>query len=58
MSISEEYGAFKVHITSDKESIQQVVLLTLVLNKSDAIPTSNFQPIRLLDPGCWYKFTK
>ena len=21
----------------------------------DATPTSNFQPIRLLDPGCWYK---
>ena len=27
-----------------------------MLNK-DARPTSNyFQPIRLLDPGCWYKF--
>ena len=23
----------------------------------DAPPTSNFQPIRLLDPGYWYKFT-
>ena len=21
------------------------------------VPTSNFQPIRLLDPDCWYKFT-
>ena len=21
------------------------------------MPTSNFQPIRLLDPDCWYKFT-
>ena len=21
------------------------------------MPTFNFQPIRLLDPGCWYKFT-
>ena len=21
------------------------------------MPTSSFQPIRLLDPGCWYKFT-
>ena len=32
--------------------------LTLaMLNKYDATPTSNFQPIRLLDPGCWYKFT-
>ena len=30
-------------------------LLTLVmLNK---LTTSSFQPIRLLDPGCWYKFT-
>ena len=27
-----------------------------MLNK-DAMPTSNFQPIRLLDPGCGYKFT-
>ena len=24
---------------------------------ADAMTTSNFQPIRLLDPGCWYKFT-
>ena len=23
----------------------------------DATPTSNFQPVRLLDPGCQYKFT-
>ena len=23
----------------------------------DATPISNFQPIRLLDLGCWYKFT-
>ena len=23
----------------------------------DAMHTSNFQPIRLLDPDCWYKFT-
>ena len=21
------------------------------------MPISNFQPVRLLDPGCWYKFT-
>ena len=21
------------------------------------MPTSNFQPIRLFDPGCWYNFT-
>ena len=32
--------------------------LTLVLlNKLRSIPTSNFQPIRLIDPGCQYKFT-
>ena len=24
---------------------------------NDAMLTSNFQPIRLLDPGCYYKFT-
>ena len=23
----------------------------------DTMPTSNFQPVRLLDPVCWYKFT-
>ena len=23
----------------------------------DVMPTSNFQPIRLHDPGCWYEFT-
>ena len=29
------------------------LLLTLVLlNKSDDMPTSNFQPIKLLDPDC------
>ena len=27
-----------------------------VLNKLDATPTSDFQPIRLLDPSCSYKF--
>ena len=32
-------------------------MLTLVLlNKLDAMPTSNFQPIRLLDPDCCNKF--
>ena len=32
--------------------------LTLVLlNKLSASPTSNFQPIKLLDPDCCYKFT-
>ena len=32
-------------------------VLTLVMLNKDATPTSNFQPIRLLDPGCWYKLT-
>ena len=33
------------------------LFLTLVLlNKLNATPTSNFQPIRLLDPDCGYKF--
>ena len=32
-------------------------VLTLVLLNKDATPTSNFQPIGLLDPGCCYKFT-
>ena len=31
----------------------------LIFSQSDylATPTSNFQPIRLLDPVCWYEFT-
>ena len=34
------------------------LFLTLVLlNKLRCQPTSNFQPIRLLDPDCCYKFT-
>ena len=28
-----------------------------MLNKSRCHAHFNFQPIRLLDPGCWYKFT-
>ena len=31
--------------------------LTLVMLNKDATPISNFQPIRLLDSGCWYKLT-
>ena len=31
--------------------------LSYWINQVIALPTSNFQPIRLLDPGCWYKFT-
>ena len=33
------------------------IMLTLVMLNKDAMPSFNFQPIRLLDPGCWYKFT-
>ena len=32
-------------------------LLTLVLLNKDATPTSNFQPIRLINPDCCYKLT-
>ena len=32
------------------------VSLTFVILNKDATPTSNFQPIRLLDPDCSYKF--
>ena len=31
--------------------------LTLVLLNKDATTTSNFQPVRLLDPDCCYTFT-
>ena len=31
-------------------------MLTLVLLNKEATPISNFQPIRLLDPDCCYKF--
>ena len=34
----------------------KIQYLTLVLLNKDATPTSNFQPIRLLDPDCCYKF--
>ena len=33
------------------------VLTLVMLNKLRCHPTSNFQPIRLLDPDFWYKFT-
>ena len=32
-------------------------ILTLVMLNEDAMPTSNFQPIRWFDPDCWYNFT-
>ena len=38
-------------------SVDFLQYLTLVMLNKDAMPTSNFQPIRLLDPDCWYKFT-
>ena len=34
-----------------------VVSLTLVLLNKGAMPTSNFQPVRLLDPDYCYKLT-
>ena len=37
--------------------INKYNVFTLVMLSNDARPTSKFQPIRLLDPGCWYKFT-
>ena len=33
------------------------LVLTLALLNKDVTPTYNFQPIRLLDLCCWYKFT-
>ena len=33
-------------------TIQYICLTFVLLNKLDATPISNFQPIRLLDPGC------
>ena len=41
-----------------KISVWVLPLLTLVmLNKLRCHPTSTFQPMRLLDPDCWSKFT-
>ena len=36
-----------------------IIALTLMTHPINlaATPISNCQPIRLLDPGCWYKFT-
>ena len=35
----------------------EMKLSTLVMLNKDATPTSNFQPIRLFNPDCWYKVT-
>ena len=45
--------------TSSRKSTKCLLsqVLTLVLLNKDATPTSNFQPIGLLDPDCCYKFT-
>ena len=43
--------------TNKKDLGPVVQNLTLVLqNKLDAMPTSNFHPIRVLDLDCCYKF--
>ena len=34
-----------------------LVLTFAMQNKLRSMPTSNLQPVRLLDPGCWYNFT-
>ena len=38
-------------------TVENFKLTHVMLNKFDAMSISNFQPIRLLDPDCWYKFT-
>ena len=41
----------------DKKITTRIPSLTLVmLNKLRCHAHANFQPIRLLDPGCWYEF--
>ena len=50
-------NVFKQENKSHPRSPYLEELLTLVMLNKDATPTSNFQPIRLLDPSCWYKFT-
>ena len=43
--------------TDSPEPLLFAYALTLVmLNNKDATPTSNFQPIRLIDLSCSYKF--
>ena len=34
----------------------QMPIINILINL-DAPPTSNFHPVRLLDPDCWYRFT-
>ena len=50
-------NVFEQENKSHPRSLYLEELLTLVMLNKDATPTSTFQPIRLLDPGCWYKFT-
>ena len=47
---------FSLKNTKKVMSSAAVVMSTLLTLK-DATPTSNFQPVRLLDPDCCYKFT-
>ena len=41
----------------DIRSLSQIWFNLCRWINSDAKPTSSFQQIRLLEPGCWYKFT-
>ena len=43
--------------TYDVGTHQKQLSKALLKSNWDATPTSIFQPIRSLDPGCWYKFT-
>ena len=43
--------------SGDTQKLESHLMLTLVLLNKDAKPTSNFQPIRLLDLDFCYKFT-
>ena len=55
-----------LYMAPDTTSIQRNIFLISLQKHNDplpfwinqdATPPSNFQPVRLLDPGCWYKFT-
>ena len=45
-----------IYIYSNNDHLPVSLPLTCWIN-SNATPTPSFQPIRLLDSGCWYKFT-
>ena len=49
--------SFSSLLNASAGSTKGMFKLTLAMLNKDATPTSNFQPIRLLDPDCCYKFT-